>query len=209
MRSILAAFSILAASGAQATDIDLIGLFPGKAVLVIDGGAPKTLSVGAPAYAGIRLISVNDAAATIEENGKREILTLGGYVNRSASSGPASITLQPDSKGHYLVQGQINGSFVRMLVDTGASLVSLPATDARRLGIDYKKGQLGLVNTANGTSQVYRVMLDSVKIGDIQLSQVEAVVHETGLPIALLGMSFLNRMEMRRDGEEMLLTKRF
>ena len=85
----------------------------------------------------------------------------------------------------------------------------MPASDAIRLGIDYKKGQPGMVNTANGTAPVYRVKLNTIKVGDIEMNQVDALVQESGLPIILLGMSFLNRTEMRREGEQMTLTKRY
>jgi aspartyl protease family protein len=96
-----------------------------------------------------------------------------------------------------------------MVVDTGATLVALPAADAIRLGIDYKKGQPAFSSTANGVAPIYLVKLDRVKVGDIELTQVEGSVHEGGLPIGLLGMSFLNRTEMRREGQHMTLIKRF
>ena len=85
----------------------------------------------------------------------------------------------------------------------------MPASEAKRLGIDYKRGRLGRANTANGIVTMYVIRLDSVKIGDIELNQVDAAVQEEGLPFTLLGTSFLNRMEMRRDGDQMVLTKRF
>ncbi len=202
-------FSLLIAGNAAAAEIDLIGLFPGKAVLVVDGGSPKTYAVGSKIQGNIKLVAVTSSAATLEENGKRETLALGGHFNRSAPSGPASVTLKADSMGHYIAEGQINGGAVRMLVDTGASLIALSASDATRLGIDYKKGQPGYANTANGVTPIYRVTLNNVKVGDILLSRIEASVHESGLPIILLGMSFLNRTEMRREGELLTLTKRF
>ncbi len=201
--------SLLLASPAIGADINLIGVFPGKAVLVVDGGNPKTYSVGNTIAGNIKLVAATSSSATIEENGKRQTLGLGEHVNRTAPSGPASITLQADSRGHYMTQGQINGGTVRMLVDTGASLIALPASDATRLGIDYKKGTVGYANTANGVTPIYRITLNNVKVGDIQLSQVEASVHESGLPVILLGMSFLNRTELRREGEQLTLTKRF
>jgi len=106
--------------------------------------------------------------------------------------------------------GSINGGSVRFLVDTGATLVTLPASEARRLGIDYLRGRRGQMQTANGVAAVYRVTLDSVRIGDIEVNGVDAVVSEGGaMSMSLLGMSFLNRMEMRRDGQNMTLTKRF
>jgi aspartyl protease family protein len=205
----VAAALLLPVKPLHATDISVVGLFPGKAVLVLDGRSPKTYSAGNTISQGIKLVSVNDSAATIEVNGKRQTIAIGEHFNRSAASGATSATLNADGRGHFMVQGQINGGSVRMLLDTGATLVALPATDASRLGIDYKQGQLGYQSTANGTVSGYRVKLDSVKVGDIELTQVDAVVQEQGLPVILLGMSFLNRTAMRRDGQQMVLTKRF
>lgn len=207
----IAAGLLLSGNAALAAGIDVIGLFPGKAVLVIDGASPKTYSVGNVIGNGVKLIAVTDSGATVETNGKRQTIAIGEHVNHSSGGGggQASVTLNADGQGHFVTQGQINGGTVRMLVDTGATLIALPASDARRLGIDYKRGKIGYSNTANGTTQVYLVKLDTVKIGDIELNQIDAVIHETGLPIILLGNSFLNRTDMRRDGEQMTLTKRF
>lgn len=194
---------------AYATDVSVVGLFPGKAVLVVDNATPKTYSVGAKIAEGIKLSAVSSSTATIEANGKRQTIAIGEHFNRGTSSGPAKVTLQADGAGHFTTSGQINGGAVRMLVDTGATMISMPASDAIRLGIDYKKGQPGMVNTANGTAPVYRVKLNTVKVGDIELNGVDALVQESGLPIILLGMSFLNRTEMRREGEQMTLIKRY
>ena len=199
----------LAALSAHAADISVVGVFPGKAVLVVDGAGPKTYSVGSTISGGVKLVAVGRDNAVFENNGKKEKIDLGEHVSPVSPSGAASTTLQADSRGHFLVQGQINGGTTRMLVDTGASYVSLPAADAIRLGIDYKKGRPGYVNTANGVAPVYQVTLNSVKVGDIVLNQVDGLVQENGLSIILLGMSFLNRTEMRRDGDQMVLTKRF
>lgn len=200
---------LIGAGPANAADVSVVGLFPNKAVLVIDGGKPKTYSVGSKIGDGIRLVAANQSGATIEINGKRETIALGEHVNRIASTGRSSVTLQADGSGHYVVQGQINGGSVRMLLDTGATLIAMPAADAVRLGINYKSGQVRYMNTANGVVPAYQVKLNTVKIGDIEINQVDAVVQEQGLPFILLGMSFLNRTEMRRDGEKMVLTKRF
>lgn len=210
MRAFILATSLLACATTQAADISVVGLFPNKAVLVVNGGAPKTYSVGAKIVEGVQLVSANESSAVIETNGKRQSIALGEHVNRAAPTNTrASVTLQADGRGHYMVQGQINGGSVRMLLDTGATLIAMPASDAVRLGIDYKKGQVAYLNTANGVVPAYHVKLNVVKIGDIEMNQVDAVVQEQGLPIILLGMSFLNRTEMRRDGEQMVLTKRF
>ncbi|MDO8178508.1 MAG: TIGR02281 family clan AA aspartic protease [Undibacterium sp.] len=198
------------ALSAHAADIGVVGLFPGKAVLVVGTSAPKIYAVGSNVVDGAKLVAADNVSATIEVNGKRQVLAIGEHVHRSSPSGNTSITLHAGANGHFMVQGQINGgSSVEMLVDTGASFISIPAADAKRLGINYKNGRIGRSSTANGIITVYLVRLDSVKIGDVELNQVDASVNEGGLPVTLLGMSFLNRMEMRRDGEQMTLTKRF
>jgi aspartyl protease family protein len=83
------------------------------------------------------------------------------------------------------------------------------AGDARRARIDASKGTPAMTMTANGMVRVWRVRLTSVKVGNITLRDVDATVHEHDLPIVLLGMSFLNRMEMRRDGTSLTLTQRY
>lgn len=206
---VLATSLLLLVHSAYATDINVVGLFPNKAVLVVDGGSPKTYAVGATIAEGVRLVASDGSSATIETNGRRQTIALGEHINRSVSSSRSSVTLQADARGHYMVQGQINGGSVRMLLDTGATMIALPASEAVRLGIDYKKGRIGYLNTANGVVPAYQVKLNTVKVGDIEINQVDAVVQEQGLPLILLGMSFLNRTEIRREGEQMVLTKRF
>ncbi len=209
----LAAILFLA-STAHANDISVAALFPGKAVLVINGGAPRTVSVGQSTPEGIRLISADSSSAVIEFQGKRQTLVPGGSGRfgggAPAGSSSGSVTLSPDDRGHYVTMGQINGGTIQLLVDTGATVIAIPSADARRLGINYRNGQRGFTETANGKATAYRITLDTVKVGDITLYNVEAVVLEgDGLKIALLGMSFLNRTEMKRDGQSLTLVKRF
>ena len=205
------AFVILFGIGnlAEAAGIGVVGLFPGKAVLTVNNGSPKTFAVGSNIVDGIKLVDVDESTATIDIAGKRQILVIGDHVSRSATSSSTSITLQADHRGHFVTTAQVNGGMIAMLVDTGATMIALPAADARRLAIDYRQGQQILINTATGRVSGYRIKLNTIKIGDIELSEIDAVVQESGLPFALLGMSFLNRTEMHRDGERMTLTKRF
>ena len=99
---------------------------------------------------------------------------------------------------------------VRFLVDTGASFISLSSSEAKRLGLKYLDGEKATISTANGLVRSYKVKLDEVRLGDVTLNNVDGMVHpDDSLPIVLLGMSFLNRMEMTRDGEQMVLKKRF
>jgi aspartyl protease family protein len=120
------------------------------------------------------------------------------------------VTLAADSNGHFTAEGQVNGARIRFLVDTGATLVTLSATEAQRLGIDFRHGEQTVSQTANGKVLVYRVRLESVAVGPMTLTSVDAVVYDSpGLDVALLGMSFLNRTEMHREGTNLTLTKRY
>ena len=200
----------LATSFAHAADVGLAGLFPGKALLTINGGAPRIVAVGVKTDEGVHVISIEGETATLEVDGKKRVLRVGQNVaSQPSGRGPSSATLTADAGGHFFVTGNINGATVRFIVDTGASMISLGSGDARRIGLDASKGEQGIVNTANGQARVSRVKLDTVRVGEIVLNNVDALVHQQDLPIALLGMSFLNRMEMQRSGDTMTLKKRY
>lgn len=199
-----------AATSASATDVNVIGLFPGKAVVTINRGAPRTLSVGEKTAEGVLLISSDHAGAVVEVDGKREKLEMGQHFETAEQTGSRrSVNLAQDGNGHFLADGTVNGAHIRFMIDTGATLVSIPVSEAARLGIDYRKGEPGYSILADGRRVAsYRVVLDSVTIGDLTLLNVEGSVSQ-GSGIPLLGMSFLNRTEMRREGQSMTLTKRY
>lgn len=201
-------FSIEASA---ATSVTVVGLFPGKAVVVINGQAPRTLSVGDKTSAGVTLVATTSDTATMEIDGKRHKLDVGQHYAAPASASKGQgVTLGANSQGHFITLGQINGRTVQFLVDTGATSVSIPASVAESAGIDYRKGQRGFTQTANGVAAAYKIVFDSVTVGDVTVYQVDGIVMEgKGMEVALLGMSFLNRMEMKRDGAQMTLVKRF
>ncbi len=198
----------LASMAAGAAEVSLIGTF-GKtaAILSIDGGAPRTIKVGQSA-GGVTVISVEQDRATIEVDGRKRSLVR-GQTYSNAGNGPQTATLSVGAGGHFFTEGQVNGGAVRFVVDTGATVIALPASDAQRLRINYRAGQPTITHTAGGPTPAWLVTLDSVRVGGIELQGVQAVVLEQGLPIALLGNSFLGRMDMRRDGQTMTLTRRY
>ena len=192
-----------------AIDVGLAGIMGSQAMLMINGGAPRTIAVG-QAIDGVRLISVAGDQVVVEVDGKKRPLRVGQHaVGTASADGAGKVILTADGQGHFVTNGTVNGASVKFLVDTGATLVSLGASDARRIGIDPRTGELGVTNTANGQAQVSRVKLDTVRVGDVTLHNVDALVHQNDLPVALLGMSFLNRMEMQRDGGTMTLKKQY
>lgn len=206
---VLALFACLSCA-AWATEVGVVALFPDKAMLVIDKGKPRTVRVG-ETVAGVKLVSSNSDEAVVSINGKQQRLRIGEgvYSALSAKSERATVTLAPDRNGHFVSSGSINGSSVRFLLDTGATMVSMSVEDARRAGVNYLAGERGYSQTANGVVPVYRVKLAEVTLGDITLHDIDGVVHETTMPVVLLGMSFLGKLEMRREGESLTLTKKY
>jgi aspartyl protease family protein len=209
---ILALFFLpLLAIESFAEDISVVAISNGKAMFVVDDKPPKMFTVGSTVFGDTKLIAVDESTATLESKGKKTIVYLGHAVLRASTAGKnMSVTLQANEHGHFVTQGQINGhGSVRMLIDTGASYVAMPAGEAQKLGIDYRnKGRPGRMNTANGPVSVYLIKLDSIRLGDVEVFQVEAAIHENDLPITLLGMSFLKRLTMLREGTQMVLTKK-
>ena len=206
----LALAGLLAAAGANATQVVVVGLFPNKAVVQIDGSAPRTLSVGQKTSEGVTLLSVERDAATFDIAGRKSRLAMGQANLASGGSTAPTVVLNADSRGHFFTDAQVNGRPIRFVVDTGATMIAIPAAEAQRLALDYRKGETVTLNTANGPAPAYRIKLDTVRIGDVTANGVDAVVLESGpLPVALLGMSFLNRMEMKRVGQTMTLIKRY
>lgn len=187
----------------------LVGLFPGKAVVVINGQEPRTLSVGQKTIENVTLISTASETAVFDIVGKKQTLDLGQHFMPASGKNGSAVAISADGQGHHWTVGQVNGKTIRFLIDTGATTVSLPAGFARTAGIDYLKGQRGFVQTANGPAAAFRVKLDALTVGDITLYQIDAIVMESGLEVALLGMSFLSRTDMKRDGANLVLTKRF
>jgi aspartyl protease family protein len=192
-------------------DVNVIGLFQDSAVLVVNGGNPRTLKAGQATPEGVRLISANSQQAVVEINGRRETLGMGQSIAAQRSTaGRQQAVLSSDGRGHFWASAELNGAGAKVLVDTGATFISMSSATARQLGINYSGGQRGQTSTANGVVPVFRVTLATVRVGDITLNNVDASVHEgAGLPVILLGMSFLNRVEMQRDGDRMTLIRRF
>jgi len=210
---IIALLALLAGGPVAAAEVALIGVIGDKAAVVaVDGGDPKTIKVG-QTWRGIFVVSVEKDRATLDIDGKRRVLQRGMHYRGAEGAAPPggrqTAVLAADTRGHFIAEGTVNGGHVRFLVDTGATAVSLPASDALRLGLDYRGGQRIRMQTANGTALAYSTKLERIKIGNIELYNVDAIVIENDLHVALLGMTFLNRVEMKRDGHTMTLIRQF
>lgn len=200
----------LASPAALAQALTLTGTFGNQAAIIaVDSGEPRTVRVGQK-VGGATLVSIEGDRATIEVDGKRRQLVRGQTYSTAVNpNSRQTAVLAEGPGGHFVAEGQVNGGAVRFLVDTGATAIALPASEAKRLGIDYLKGQRGVTQTAAGPTTMYVVRLDTVRVGGIVLNAIDAIIIEQGLTVALLGMTFLNRVEMKREGQTMTLTRRF
>jgi len=168
--------------------------------VIIDGSTVRVLRPGDQTPEGVKLVEIRDGAAVFETGGRAIALRLG-------QSTMAETMLRADQRGQFVATAVINGVAFPAIIDTGATLVSINAAHAQRMGLDYRRGEPGVYHTANGPVPVYRVILASVQVGEVVLSNVAANVHEGPLPIALIGMSFLKQVEMRRSGDALFLSR--
>jgi aspartyl protease family protein len=206
---LIAAYAI--STWAYGQSVALSGVLGSKALLTIDGSAPKTLAVG-ETHRGVKLLSVGGEQAVIDIKGQRSTVRVGdapvsvGAKRDTTSSN--KIVLPLGSGGHFFANGSVNGKAIQFLVDTGATTVAIGASDAKRMGIDLSKAQPVRMSTANGVAQGWRVKLNSVRIGDVEVYDVEAVIGPD-MPFALLGNSFLGRFSMNRSADLMVLERRY
>lgn len=197
-------------TGALAQNVALAGVMGKKALLVVDGAAPKWVDTGS-SHAGVKLVNVSGEEAWLEIGGQKVQIRVGQAPVSQGASGNAAgtrIVLPMGSGGHFLAQGSINGRSMQFMVDTGATSVAIGQSDAQRMGIDYQKGQPIRMNTANGVAQGWLVRFRSVRIGDVEVYDVEGVVGPN-MPYALLGNSFLSRFTMNRSSDTMVLERRY
>lgn len=194
-----------------APDIRVVGLFSNKAVVIIDGRR-HVLRAGEQGPGGVRLVKADSEAAVLEVEGERITARMDGRITRrKRSARQKEVQVFRNQRGMFTTVGSINGYPVPFLVDTGASMVAMNADQARRLGIDFRvEGDPATVVTASGRVEAWKVRLDSVKVGDLEVRQVDAVVMDGDEPsTSLLGMSYLGKLEINNDGQLMTLRLKY
>ncbi|ALT79803.1 peptidase A2 [Paucibacter sp. KCTC 42545] len=184
-----------------------------KAALLLIGGEAKTVAVGATVQ-GVRLISMEEDRAVVEVAGRRQTLVLGASPGRvgDATSNVRSarqIVLSSGPGGHFTSGGSINGLTTQFLVDTGATAVSISQAEAERLNLKYREGRRIMTQTANGVVPAHLLQLATVRVGEVELRNVDAIVTPGQMSHVLLGNTFLSRFQMKRENEIMTLDLRY
>jgi aspartyl protease family protein len=197
-------------SAAAAPLIELQAVLGQTAVLQVDG-ARRTLRVGQTSPEGVRLLALSAASARLQVDGQTHEIPLGGRAGGALPAAPtATVRIARGDSGMYHTAGTINGQSVEFLVDTGATTVAMNDATARALGIDYRAGSRGLVETASGITEAYAVTLREVGVGSIRLPNVQAVVIRGAQPSrVLLGMSFLSRTQIEHAQDALVLRRKY
>jgi aspartyl protease family protein len=212
LSNFIAALLLLACTTTiAAPDIRVNGLMPNQAVVTIDG-KQRILKVGTPSPEGVNLIASDSEKATLEWQGERFERTLtreisSHYADR-AEKEEARIPRGRDN--HFFTTGRINGQPVQFMVDTGAFAIAMTPAEADRLRLNWRQGERFVADTAGGGTPSYKFMLDSVSVGDITLRNITAavIVADSSTNI-LLGMSFLEKTEMREENNVLVLRKKY
>ena len=209
----VAALLGLCAPPAGSQTVGLSGMLGSKALVIVDGSPPKALAPG-ETFRGVTILSTQGDRAVVAISGKQHTLRMGEAPASVGGSGSADgngtrIVLTSTGGGHFLTLGQINGRSAEMVVDTGATSVAMSSLQAERLGVEFKTGQPVQMSTANGVIPGWRLKLAAVKVGDVTVREVDAVVSTGSMPYVLLGNSFLTRFQMTRTNDQLVLEKRY
>ena len=209
---LLAASALLCAlaAPADAQSVAFSGMLGDKALLIIDGHATG-VAVGATVQ-GVKLVRLDATTALVQAGGKSQTLRLGGAAVVAGDPGGGSdgsrIVLPVGSGGHYSGLATINGHPIQFVVDTGATAVAMGADVAALLGLDPKSSTVGAAMTANGAVAVRTLTLSSIRVGDVTIYNVQAMVMPQAMPVVLLGNSFLSHFQMHNDSNSLVLEKK-
>ncbi|NND82799.1 MAG: retroviral-like aspartic protease family protein [Gammaproteobacteria bacterium] len=192
-----------------------IALFNGKAMIKVNSAKPKIIKAG-DSFMGVTLMASDTDRAIIEAAGQRQELTLNGdavfgpsIASRPASGRTDETLVYADNNGFFRSEGSINGERLEFIVDTGANLVVLSGDQADHIELDYERAPRGYASTASGSTEIYIVSLDSITFNGLEMRNVRAGVVPGDFPeVALLGMSYLEGLDMRREGDKMTLKLR-
>lgn len=189
--------------------LHVVGLFPGKVVLMIDG--KQTIIQQGTELEGVRYIKPVGEDVVLEIDGKQKTYKMGMAVSTNFIAPEVKRkTIYANQRGMFLSVGSINGQAIRFLVDTGATTIAMSSVQAKKLNIKYRlDGKQTTARTASGIAKAYRVNLKSVKVGGILQKNVVGLVIDGAFPKEiLLGMSFLNRLKVEKTGNVMTLESR-
>lgn len=219
--TLISAAGLLFSSAAGAQSVVLTGILADKALISVDGYAPVLLTKGQP-YQGISLVSIDAErhAITVKLEGtpgQRELRlgaspsTIGGgsgsAVDVIKGSGKR-ISMAQAADGKFYAEAYVNEQRTRWMLDPEASSLAIGQDDANRLDISrLQRGDMATLRTPSGPYIGERVILGSLRIGEVELRNVEVIIVPS-LPVPILGKSFLDRFKVQRNNDILLLERK-
>lgn len=154
----------------------------------------KPILLIAGLFVALGVIFANYAELSLVAPPSRETVAIA--TTEAPRTGGRTVVIPRDSRGHFQVNGRVEGRYMGFMVDTGASVIALTARDAARLGLRPPQREFTTeVKTANGTVRAARAQLNRVEINDVVVRDVDAlIVPDEALSENLLGLSFLSRL---------------
>ena len=195
---------------AAALDVEVKALFNGAALLSIDG-REQVLKDGEASDEGVTLVEASASQAVVEIDGQRSVLLISERITSNfAAPEEASVAIRMNTSRQYITHGAINGRPVQFLVDTGANYIAMNAPTATALGISMADGVETSASTASDVVTMTLVTIREVQVGDIRRNNVQAMVSHSNFPTQiLLGMSFLQHVDIRENAGLMVLSTQF
>ena len=178
--------------------------------LSIDG-REQVLKDGEASDEGVTLVEASASQAVIEIEGQRSVLLISERITSNfAAPEEASVAIRMNTSRQYITHGAINGRPVQFLVDTGANYIAMNAGTATALGISMADGVETTASTASDVVTMTLVTIREVQVGDIRRNNVQAMVSHSNFPTQiLLGMSFLQHVDIRENAGLMVLSTQF
>lgn len=168
------------------------------------------LAAGSIAVGSMATRQTGNAVAAADhsnDNWTTQPRTHGGGTAASTRSSSGEVRLGRAEDSHFYADADVNGTNIRMMVDSGASIIALTRRDAEAIGIDVDRLPVaGTAKTAGGDVPMRVVMLDSVEVDGIEVRRVEAAVVDADMGVSLLGQSYLSKLDaVNVEGDTMTL----
>jgi len=194
---------------ANAEGVRVLGMFTGAVIIEIDGKR-VLIKEGKTGPRGVKLIKVDGIEAILRVNGQEQTFTLSSHTPSTSKNGkPESITIKRDPDGHYYSVLEIIGKKIGVIIDTGASGISMSELHAKTLGIKYLNGEQVNISTAGGKIKGYRIKIAKVSLQGIEVQNVDVIIHKGSSPtIVLLGMSFLKKVNYSNKENALSISKK-
>lgn len=187
-----------------------MGLFDGAALLRVNG-LQKLVRTG-DTFEGVKVEEADPRSVVVSQAGVRDELTLSGHIATSFT--PPSRrqwSIPANSQRQYITSASINGVRTMAMIDTGANVVAMSSQTAERIRLDYQElGKEGVATTASGKVKAWHFKLERLNVGGLDTGYIDATVIEGAYPeMVLLGMSFLEKVDMRETSGVMHLYQKF